>query len=130
MGTLMKLISRTLTAVSAVAMLAAAPAPAAAQEFDTSLHNTLLDCMTLQILFASVADNEAEKAEAANQAVGFLTAAQDLSGVNIKDLSSEVDPRKAKILGWLNNKDSASVRLTKSCAAIFKVHKNYLAAGK
>ena len=126
----MTLFSRTLAAASAVAMLAAAPAPAVAQEYDTSLHNILLDCMTLQILFAQIADTEAEKKEAANMAVGFLTAAQTLSGVDIKDLSTEVNPRKAKILGWLDKKDGASTRLTKSCAAIFTVHKNYVAAGK
>ncbi len=126
----MKLFSRTLAAASAIAMLAAAPAPAVAQDYDTSLHSTLLDCMTLQILFAQVADTEAEKKEAANMAVGFLTAAQTLSGVDIKDLSTEVNPRKAKILGWLDKKDESSTKLTKSCAAIFTVHKNYLAAGK
>jgi methionine synthase I (cobalamin-dependent) len=110
-------------------MLAAVPAPAVAQEYDPALYETLLDCTTLQILFAQVADTEAEKKDAANMAVGFLTAAQSLSGVEVKDLSTVINPRKAKILGWLDKKDAAAARLTKSCAAIFNVHKNYVTAG-
>lgn len=124
----MKFTARVLAAASAVSMMTAVPAPAQAQSYDTVLYDTLLDCTALQILFAQAADKPEDKNDAANKAVGYLTAANTLSGTEIKDLGPVMAPRRQKILGMLDKKDGSAERLTKSCAAIFLVGKNALAA--
>lgn len=120
----MKTVSRVLAAASALSMLAAVPAPAQAQDYDTSVYNLMLDCTALQILFASAADSEAEKNKSAASAAAFLTAANVLSGTEIKDLGSEIKPRRERIMGWISKNDPAATRLTKSCAAMISVGRN------
>jgi hypothetical protein len=120
----MKTVSRVLAAASALSMLAAVPAPAQAQEYDTSVHSLLLDCTALQILFASASDKEEDKNQSANAAAAFLTAANVLSGSEIKDLGAEIKPRREKIMGWITKNDPAATRLTKSCASIITVGRN------
>ncbi|HQV02761.1 MULTISPECIES: hypothetical protein [unclassified Novosphingobium] len=120
----MKTVSRVLAAASALSMLAAIPAPAQAQEYDTAVHSLLLDCTALQILFASASDKEADKTQSANAAAAFLTAANIMSGSEIKDLGAEIKPRREKIMGWITKNDPAATRLTKSCASIITVGRN------
>ena len=120
----MKTVSRVLAAASALSMLAAVPAPAQAQDYDTSVYNLMLDCTALQILFASASDTEAEKNKSAASAAAFLTAANVLSGTEIKDLGSEIKPRRERIMGWISKNDPAATRLTKSCAAMISVGRN------
>ncbi len=120
----MKSVSRVLAAASALSILAAVPAPAQAQDYDTSVHSLMLDCTALQILFASAADKEEDKTKAANSAAAFLTAANVLSGSEIKDLGSAIKPRRERIMGWITKNDPAATRLTKSCAAIMSIGRN------
>lgn len=120
----MKLFPRVVTATTAAAMVAIAPAPAAAQEYDPALYETLLDCTALHILFAAAANDEAAKKESAGNAAAFLDAAQTLSGKELDDIGPVISPRRAKILAWLDKKDPAINRLTKSCAVIQRVGLN------
>lgn len=124
MGMNMKLLSRALTAITAAALVAIAPAPSAAQEYDAGLYDTLLDCTALHILFAAASDDKAGKDNSAANAAAFLDAAQTLSGKEVGDLGSVITPRRAKILAWLEKKDPAINRLTKSCAVIARVGRN------
>lgn len=111
-------------AVATLSATSLAAAPAAAQDYDQSLYDTLLDCTSLHVLFAAAADNKAGKDESAASAAAYLDAAQTLSGSEIKDLGSVITPRRTKILAWLDKKDPAINRLTKSCAVITRVGKN------
>ena len=120
----MKSLSRIVMAATAAAMVAIAPAPATAQEYDPALYETLLDCTALHILFAAAARNEDAKKESAGKAAAFLNAAQTLSGKEVGDIGPVIAPRRAKILAWLDKKDPAINRLTKSCAVIQRVGYN------
>lgn len=119
----MKSILRTGTGLLTAASVAFLPVQATAQSsnYDPVLYDLLLDCVALQVLFAQAADKEADKTRAANDAVGYMTAAQQLSGVEIKELGPVLSPRRTKILGMLDKKDGSAERLVKSCAAIMKV---------
>lgn len=119
----MKSILRTGTGLLAAASVALLPVQATAQSsnYDPVLYDLLLDCVALQVLFAQAADKEADKTSAANNAVGYMTAAQQLSGIEIKELGPVLSPRRTKILGMLDKKDGSAERLVKSCAAIMKV---------
>jgi hypothetical protein len=128
----MKVFLRTGAGIAAAASLALAPVTASAQAnaHDPVLYDMLLDCTALQLLFSQAGDTEAEKTDNRNMAVGFLSAAQALSGTDIKDLGAEMKPRTAKLLDWLNKKDPKLNTLVKSCASVLLVGKNYIEAGK
>ena len=111
----MKNIVRTAGALFAAASLTALPEPAlAAQEFDQATYDLLLDCATLQIIFASNGSDEAAKKDS----------------VNMGDLGAVVKPRQARIMGQIASSDPAATRLTRSCGAILKVGINYKDMGK
>lgn len=122
----MKSFFRTGAGLLAAASVLVAPAQASAATaaYDTVLHDLLLDCTALQVLFAQASDSEADKSNASNKAVGFLSAANTLSGSEIKELGPVLQPRRAKILELLGKKDGSVERLTKSCAAIYLVGTN------
>lgn len=128
----MKSILRNCIGLMAATSLALVPVSASAQAkpYDAALHNMLLDCTALQLLFAQAGDTEAEKKDNRDMAVGFLSAAQTLSGTDIKDLGAEMKPRTARLLDWLNKKDPQLNALVKNCAAILLVGKNYIESGK
>ncbi len=119
----MNSILRAGTGLLAAASVAILPVPVSAQttSYDPVLYDMLLDCTALQVLFAQAADKEEDKTTAANRAVGYLSAAQYLSGAEVKDLGPVLKPRTQKILDMLGKKDGSAERLTKSCAAIMKV---------
>ncbi len=123
----MKLLSRTLVSATILALL---PIPASAQtaSYDPAVYDMLLDCTALQVLFAQAADKEADKTTAANNAVGYLSAAQYLAGSDIKDLGAELKPRRERILAMLGKKDGSAERLVKTCSAVMKVGVNAAAA--
>lgn len=122
----MKSLLRTGAGLLAAASVVAAPMQASAQTaaYDTVLYDLLLDCTALQILFAQAADDDADKKSSSNKAVGYLSAANTLSGSDIKELAPVLQPRRAKILEMLGKKDGSAERLTKSCAAIYLVGTN------
>lgn len=127
----MKNYVRTAGALFAAASLTALPGPAlAAQEFDQATYDLLLDCATLQIIFASNGSDEAAKKDSVNMGVAFISAAQLMSGVEIGDLGAVVKPRQARIMGQIASSDPAATRLTRSCGAILKVGINYKDMGK
>ena len=96
----MKSFLRTGAGLLAAASVVTAPMQASAQTaaYDTVLYDLLLDCTALQVLFAQASDNEADKKSASNKAVGYLSAANTLSGSDVKDLGPVLQPRRAKIL--------------------------------
>jgi len=126
-GHQMKSLLRTATGLAAFASLSLLPAPAAAQtaEYDTALYDLMLDCATLQVIFASAGKNDAEKTDSANMGAAYLMAAETLSGTQIADLGKVLTPRRERIMGWITSKNPNSMKLVKSCASIFTVHKNY-----
>jgi hypothetical protein len=128
----MKSFLRTGAGLLAAASVVAAPMQASAQaaNYDTVLYDLLLDCTALQVLFAQASDSEADKKAASNKAVGYLSAANTLSGAEIKDLGPVLQPRRAKILAMLDKKDGSTEKLVKSCAAIYLVGTNAAAAAK
>jgi hypothetical protein len=128
----MKSFLRTGAGLLAAASVLVAPVQASAQTaaYDTVLYDLLLDCTALQVLFAQASDSEADKKSASSKAVGYLSAANTLSGAEIKDLSPVLQPRRAKILASLDKKDGSAERLVKSCAAIYLVGTNAAAAAK
>lgn len=119
-----KLARKSVAAFAALSLTAMASTPAAAQEYDQALYDTLLDCTALHVLFAAAASDKAGKDDSAVNAASYLDAAQTLSGQEVKDLGSVITPRRTKILSWLDKKDPAINRLTKSCAVITRVGKN------
>lgn len=123
----MKTLLRTVAGLSAAASLGLMPAPAAAQtvEYDTALYDLLLDCTALQVIFASAGKDDAEKKDSANMAAAYLAAAQTLSGAEVSDLAKVITPRRERIMGWITSKSPNSMKLVRSCASIFVVHKNY-----
>ena len=126
----MKSFLRTGAGLLAAASVVTAPMQASAQTaaYDTVLYDLLLDCTALQVMFAQASDNEADKKSASNKAVGYLSAANTLSGSDVKDLGPVLQPRRAKILASLDKKDGTAERLVKSCAAIYLVGTNAAAA--
>ncbi len=122
----MKFYLRTGAGLLAAASLVAAPIQASAQttNYDPVLYDLLLDCVALQVLFAQAADTDADKKGASNKAVGYLSAANALSGTEIKELAPVMQPRRTKILASLDKKDGSAERLVKSCAAIYLVGTN------
>ena len=126
----MKSLLRSGAGLLAAASLVAMPmqASADAANYDTAIYDLMLDCTALQVLFAQAADTDADKKAASNKAVGYLSAANTLSGSEIKDLGPVLQPRRAKILASLDKKDGSAERLVKSCAAIYLVGTNAAAA--
>lgn len=123
---------RTGAGLLAAASVVTAPVQVSAQTatYDTVLYDLLLDCTALQVLFVQASDNEADKKSASNKAVGYLSAANTLSGSEIKELGPALQPRSAKILAMLAKKDGTAERLVKSCAAIYLVGTNANAMAK
>ncbi len=126
----MNSIHRTGTGLLTAAAVALLPVQVSAQasDYDTAVYDLLLDCTALQVLFAQAADKEADKATAANNAVGYLSAAQYLSGSDVSDLGAVLKPRRERILAMLGKKDGSAERLVKSCSAVMKVGVNATAA--
>jgi hypothetical protein len=114
------------------ASLALMPVPAAAatNDYDPAVYNLLLDCATLHTLFAQAADSKEDKDKATNSAVGFISAAESLSGVELKDYAAEINPRQAKLLDMLHKDGDGVKRLARSCAAIERVGRDAIAAAK
>ncbi|MFN3517061.1 MAG: hypothetical protein ACK4YM_07865 [Novosphingobium sp.] len=121
-----------LAGLFAFAASAALPAPVMAQarDYDKATYDLLMDCMTLQILFAGAAENEAQKNDAANMAAAYLSAVNVLTGTEVKDLGAEIKPRRERIMGWIASDDPRAKRLTISCGAIFRVGKDYFSMSK
>lgn len=123
----MKTLLRSAAGLMAAASLIAVPVPAMAQanDYDPALYDLLLDCTALQVIFATAGKDDAEKNDSANMAAAYLSAAQTLSGIKIDDLGKVISPRRDRIMGWITGKSPNSIKLVKSCASIFVVHKNY-----
>lgn len=123
--------SLKLAGLAAFAVSAVLPAPAAAQSHvqdpQQAAYDLLMDCVTLQILFASAAEDEAKKNDAANAGVAYLSAIGVLTGKEVKDLGAEVRPRRDRIMGWISSDNPNAKKLTMACAAIFRVGKDYSA---
>ncbi|MBN8483417.1 MAG: hypothetical protein J0L50_01445 [Sphingomonadales bacterium] len=124
--------SLKLAGLAAFAASAVLPAPAIAQaqDYDKATYDLLMDCVTLQILFAGAAENEAQKNDSATMAAAYLSAANVLTGTEVKDLGAEIKPRRDRIMGWISSDDPRAKRLTMSCGAIFRVGKDYLSMSK
>lgn len=113
----------------AAASLAIAPVAAqAAEDYDPVMYDMMLDCASLQILFANNSDDEKGKQDSVKMGAAFLTSAQEMSGIEINDLKPVVTPRMNKIKGWLGSDDGKAKarRLTRTCAYVLKIGKNYV----
>lgn len=100
------------------------------KDYDPAIYDLLLDCAALHVLLAQAADKDADKEKATNNAVGFITGAEAMSGSEIKDYAAVLNPRKDKLLNLMSKKDPALVRTMKSCAAIEKVGRVAAAVAK
>ena len=116
----------------AAASLALTPVQAAAKakDYDPVVYNLLLDCAAMQILFAQVSDTKEDKEASTNRAVGFISAANALSGEDLKDFKAALDPRMTKITNMITSKDPMVDRLVGSCAAIERVGRDAIAVSK
>ncbi len=112
-------------ALAAAALPGQAMAQSHVQDPQQAAYDLLMDCVTLQILFGSAAQDEARKNEATNMGVAYLTAIGVLTGKEIGDLGPQVNPRRERILGWISNDNPNAKKLTMACAAIFRVGKDY-----
>lgn len=126
----MKAMFRTGAGVLAAASLALTPVTASAQsnDYDPAIYNLLMDCAALQALFSQAAEKEADKNRSLASAVGFISAAETLSGKEIKDYGTELGPRRDRLMGMLSKDEKALLRLTKTCAAIERVGRDAIEA--
>lgn len=128
----MKAMFRTGAGLLAAASLALTPVTASAQtgDYDPAIYNLLMDCAALQALFSQAAEKEEDKKRSLSSAVGFMSAAETLSGKEIKDYGTELSPRRDRLLTMLNKDDKALLRLAKTCAAIERVGRDAIEAEK
>ncbi|MEQ1497061.1 MAG: hypothetical protein ABL914_00235 [Novosphingobium sp.] len=126
----MKTILRSSVGLLTAASMALIPVQASAQanDYDPVMYNLLMDCAAMQILFAQAGESAAEKEKSTNSAVGFVSAANTLSGKEIKDFDAEFNPRQARLLAMLDKKDPALTRMVRSCGAIERVGRDAIAA--
>lgn len=106
---------------------ASLPGPTMAQndaEYDRGMYETLMDCAALQVIFGVIADNQAQREEAATTGAAFMIAAETLAGTKVNDIGAELKPRQDRIMGWITSKDKAATRLAKTCGAIIGVGQN------
>ncbi|MBD3730539.1 MAG: hypothetical protein IE933_12620 [Sphingomonadales bacterium] len=122
----MKLIASA-AAMVAAASLATSPLMAATDNnYDPVMYDMMLDCAALQILFANNSDKQEDKDDSIKMGAAFLTSAQEMSGSEINDLGPVISPRIEKIKGWINSDADKARRLTKTCAYVLKIGKNYV----
>lgn len=126
----MKAMFKTGAGLLAAASLALTPVTASAQakDYDQNIYNLLMDCAALQALFSQAAEKEEDKNKSLASAVGFMSAAETLSGTEIKDYGAELSPRRERLLGMLRKDDPALMRMAKTCAAIERVGRDAIAA--
>lgn len=123
---------RTGAALLAASSLALMPVEASAEtkDYDPAMYDLLLDCAAVYIVVGQASDKDAEKEKATNSAVGFISGAESLSGVEITDYAAVLNPRKDKLLEWLRKKDPSLARTMRSCVAIEKVGTSIAMLGK
>lgn len=129
----MKSLVRASVGLLTTASLALGSVPALAADpvdFDKATYEQLLDCSSLYVLLAQATKDNAEKESFTNSAIGFFTAANYLSGIEIKELAPVLEPRQKKIMAMLDAKDPALARMMRACAAIDRVGKDAIAAGE
>lgn len=126
----MKTLFRTGAGMLAALSLAMTPVTASAQaaDYDQTVYNMLMDCAALQALFSQAADKQEDKDKALASAVGFMSAAENLSGKEIKDYGTELGPRRDRMLDMLRKDDGTLLRFAKTCAAIERVGRDAVAA--
>ncbi|MCB2087311.1 MAG: hypothetical protein R3E18_09530 [Sphingomonadaceae bacterium] len=121
----MKKLASTAAFLLAAASMTAAPLQAQSNDYDPAMYDMMLDCAALQILFANNAKDEAGKQDSIKMGASFLTSAQEMSGNDLSDLSTVISPRVTKISGWVSNDQAKARKLTKTCAYVLKIGKNY-----
>lgn len=123
---------RSGAALLAASSLVLIPVQASAEtkDYDSAVYDLLLDCAAVYVVLGQAVDKDSEKEKATNSAVGFISAAESLSGAEIKDYAAEINPRKDKLLDWVRKKDPSLTRTMRSCVAIEKVGASVAALNK